>query len=572
MFPLRPLRALREKSRLGLKQRYEMKILHTYNRLVTRAVISREALDKLIEKSATSGETLEELLLTAGVPKHEILFCLAEQYDCPFVEYDEGVIISQQITRRMDMERLKRALWLPLSLSKENAEVIACYPGDPLVQEDIRITLGVHTISFKVALSFDLIRIIEHNQDLNPGFPPAAGRTPLAKVRTFLANARSQFACYRTSLAKGRTGLAFLRTGISFITTALLLFRVFKIGYLTILEALLFAAGIVMAVDGLRWYLPARTTGKSLPDCAFTEPTNGTSVLAADFKGDTPEFHRTAEVPGADTLRQDWNRLSPVMRRRFLAGDRTDLAEERTALACYRTLMARARTGLSFTRTGIAFVGLGVALIRQLPAGPWSIVDALLILAGAAMVAEGFFWYVPGRSAGAKSFDSVKRSEEKPRIWDFVFPPVFALTAVKQRQQALPLVRGFSEPGIWATTGLALERTLLAERRNVMARLRTIMARSRTGMAIIRTGMSISAVGLGLLVYFGAASLLWTLFDATLLAVGLLLIADGVYWYLPAERARQQLPYCYGELEIAVPDYGVPARSWGKAVFSHDDL
>ncbi|OGW39836.1 MAG: hypothetical protein A2X58_01430 [Nitrospirae bacterium GWC2_56_14] len=470
------------------------------------------------------------------------------------------------------MEQLKRALWLPLSISKEKAEVIACYPGDPGVVEDIRSTLGVDDVAFKGALPSDLIRIIEHNQDLNPGFPPAAGRTPLAKVRTFLANARSQYACYRTSLAKGRTGLAFLRTGIAFVTTALLLFRVFGMGYLTIPEALLFAAGIVMAIDGLRWYLPARATGKSLPDCISSEPTNGTSVLAANFKGESPEFHRTAEVPNADTLRQGWNRLSPVMRRRFLASDRTDLAEERTALACYRTLMARARTGLSFTRTGIAFIGLGVALIRQLPAGPWSIVDALFILAGAAMVAEGFFWYVPGRSAGAKSSLSVKRSEEKPRIWDFVFPPAFALSAVTQRQQVLPLVKGFSEPGIWATTGLALERTLLAERRNVMARLRTIMARSRTGMAIIRTGMSISAVGLGLLVYFGAASMLWTLFDLALLGTGLLLIADGAYWYLPAERARQQLPYCYGEMEIAIPDYGVPARSWGKAVFNHDDL
>jgi len=545
---------------------------HTYNRLVARGVISRGALDRLVEEAPGSGVPLEELLLRAGVPKHEILFSLAGQYDCPFVEFEEGLIVSQQIIRRMDMERLKRALWLPLSISKEKAEVIACSPGDPLVQEDIRSTLGVDEIAFKVALPSDLIRIIEHNQDLNPGFPPAAGRTPLAKVRTFLANARSLYACYRTSLAKGRTGLAFLRTGISFITTALLLFRVFGFGYHTILEALLFATGIVMAIDGLRWYLPARATGKNVPDCASSEPTNGTSVLAARFKGETTVFERTAEVPGADTLRQGWNRLSPVMRRRFLANDRTDLAEERTVLACYRTLMARARTGLSFTRTGIAFVGLGVALIRQLPAGPWSIVDALFILAGAAMVAEGFFWYVPGRSAGSKSFDSVKRSEEKPRIWDFVFPPAFALTAMKQREQALPLVRGFSEPGIWATTGLALERTLLAERRNVMARLRTIMARSRTGMAIIRTGMSISAVGLGLLVYFGAASLLWTLFDATLLVVGLLLIADGVYWYLPAERARQQLPYCYGELEIAIPDYGVPVRSWGKVVFSHDDL
>jgi hypothetical protein len=38
-----------------------------------------------------------------------------------------------------------------------------------------------------------------------------------------------------------------------------------------------------------------------------------------------------------------------------------------------------------------------------------------------------------------------------------------------------------------------------------------------------------------------------------------------------AERIRKQFPYCFGEMEIAIPDYGKPARSWGKVVFSHDN-
>ena len=117
-----------------------MTIQHTYNRLVTRGVISREALDRLIQETQSSGAALEDLLLRAGVPKHEILFCLAAQYACPFVEFDEGLIVSQQIVRRMDMERLKRALWLPVSISKEKAEVIACSPGDPQLLEDVRIS------------------------------------------------------------------------------------------------------------------------------------------------------------------------------------------------------------------------------------------------------------------------------------------------------------------------------------------------------------------------------------------------------------------------------------------------
>ncbi len=97
------------------------------------------------------------------------------------------------------------------------------------------------------------------------------------------------------------------------------------------------------------------------------------------------------------------------------------------------------------------------------------------------------------------------------------------------------------------------------------------MARSRTGLAFVRTGMMLCALGGGLLVYFGESSLPWTALYAALLAAGALLVADGLWWHLPAERSRRQLPYCYCDVELPIPDYGKPARSWAKAVFSHDD-
>lgn len=547
-------------------------IQRKFKRLIKRNLITTKSLEGFARESSASGASLEERLLLYGIPRHEILFALSEYYGYPCVEFDESVIVSQQIARRMDMERLKRALWLPLSITGGNAEVIACYPDDPSVREDIQETLQVNSIDFKVALPADLVRIIEHNQDLNPGFPSSAGRTPLAKVRTFLADRRSMLSYYRTALAKGRTGLAFLRTGLSFITIALVLFRIFGIGYLTLVDVLLFAAGVVMTIDGIKWYLPARRLGRKTLDCASTEPTNGTSVLQVSNPGDDSVFTRSAGVADAAKLRSGWNTLSPVMRRRFLASDRTDLAEERTVLACYRTLMARARTGLAFTRTGVAFIGIGIALFRQYHEGLWTALDGTLIILGAFMVAEGFYWYLPGRHAGKKSSKAVKSSEDKPNIWDAVFPFLFKHKDLEAVRMSLPPVKGFNSPGIWATTGLALERTLLAERRNVMARLRTIMARSRTGMAFIRTGMSISAVGLGLLVYFGAGNIAWTTFDILLITTGLLFIADGLYWHLPAEKTRKQFPYCFGELEIMIPEYGTPVRSWRKAVFSHDDV
>ena len=546
----------------------------TLERLVRRGFLTSDELNEIIDISAGSGEFLEKLLRERGVPKHELLYCLTETYGRPFVEYDESVIVSQHVLRTIDAGRLKSLLWFPLSVREDAAQVIAWDPRDPAVVEDVKKTLGVVQIDFLAALPSDIVRIIEHNQDLNPHFPPAAGRTPLAKARTFLADRRSLYACHRTSFARGRTGLAFLRTGISFITIAAVLYRIFGTGYLTAIEAVLLASGVIMAVDGLRWYLPSRKVGAEQLECKATEAANGPSVLQASWTGKDPVFTRSPAVDGAEALRAGWNNLSPVMRRRFLASDRTDLAEERTSLACFRTKMARARTGLAFTRTGIAFIGLGTALLRlkQFQSGLWPAFDAILVLLGIAMTLEGFYWYSPGRRAGVDGFHSLQKTESKPGLWESFFPPAHKRPVSENGLSCMPPVTLSQSPGIWATTGLALERTMLAERRNVMARLRTVMARSRTGLAFIRTGMSVSGVGMGLLIYFGVSSPAWTAVNFLFVLTGLFFIGDGLHWHLPAEKMRKQFPYCFCELEIAIPDYGKPARFWNKAVFSHDDI
>jgi uncharacterized membrane protein YidH (DUF202 family) len=543
-----------------------------FERLVKRRLLAPEEQEEIVRVSGDAGCYPEELLIRKGIPKYEMLLCLSEYYGAPFVEYDEGITVSRSVLRQVDAERLKQALWFPLSVARDKAEVIAYNPEDPSVIQDIRKTLGVDQITFLVALPSDLVRIIEHNQDINPHFPPSAGRTPLATTRTFLADRRSLFACDRTFFAKGRTGLAFFRTGISFISIAIVLFRIFGIGYFSLIEGLLVIAGTIMAADGLRWYIPARKEGNRSHSCSTTQPTCGTTVLAVMNPGDDPAFVRSEYIKDSEKLRGEWGSLSPVMRRRFLASDRTDLAEERTVLACYRTRMARARTGLGFTRTGIAFIGLGIALLRQFHTSWWSVFDALIILTGLVMALEGFYWYLKGRRAGVTGYESALRESQKAGIWDLMFPPAHHQTRTGSSSSCPLPVRPSHLPGIWGTTGLALERTLLAERRNVMARLRTVMARSRTGLSFIRTGMSMSAVGGGLLVYFGNGSSAWTSFEAAMVLMGLAVILDGLYWYIPAEKIRRQFPYCFGEMEFKMPDYGTPVRRWRKVIFGHDAL
>ncbi len=547
-----------------------------FGRLIRRGFLTPGKLEELQEKAGGSGRCLEDAILEAGVPKHEILFCLAEHFGCPVVEYEENLMISASILRRMDAERLKSELWLPVSILEDRAEVIACWPDDPELNRRIRETLGVKTLGFLAATRADLIRIIENNWDLNPDFPPSAGRTPLAKVRTYLADRRSAYAAQRTAFAKGRTGLAFLRTGLAFITISVTFLRLFGAGWLLAMEVPLIFFGIAAVWDGLLWYLPARRESKSIYLYPPYDIPEDFSALEASNPGDDPRFARSRTVGGAGLLRNGWDSLSPVERRRFLASDRTDLAEERTILAFLRTGMAKARMGLSFTRTGVAFTGIGIGFLRQFGHGsrPFHAFMWALISAGVAMIAEGFHWYLPGRGAGRAGLESIKRAGRTRTIWDRVFPMFSHFSAAdgkhaKENHPSPAVCRGQS-PGVWATTGLALERTLLADRRNIMARLRTVMARSRTGMAFIRTGLSISAVGAGLFIYFGGGNIYWAGFDLLLVAAGLYLTGDGIYWLVPAEREKKQFPYCFGDFEIQPPDYRLPCASWKRVFFSHD--
>ena len=564
----------------------------------------KEDLRNLFAENKDAGRYLDNLIAHRQITRQAALDLLSKHYGIPFIEYDEMLTIPADILHRPDLDHLTEMLWFPLAVRQREAWVIASNPGDPALATAARESLKVDSLHFLVALPADVRHLIENQRDTNPGFPASAGRTALARLRTWLAEQRTMLARYRTALAKGRTGLAFMRTGLAFISIALVLLRIFGVGLLNVLEVVLLIAGLMMTIDGLKWYLPVRKMTKIRVDpgsaenafeteilaidgikhprsneketkirdvYAPTEATFGTTILEFIPGKEQMAYRRTPPIAGAEALRLHWNRLTPVMRRRFLANDRTDLAEERTFLANFRTIMARARTGLAFTRTGIAFSGLGIALLRQFPTSAWNIFDFLLIFSGIAMTMEGFYWYIPGRKTTGESADKIKRVSRKISIWDFIFRPFHKRLHLDDLPPTLA-IKGSHAPGIWGTTGLALERTLIAERRNVKSRLRTIMARSRTGMSFIRTGSGFFSVGMGLQVYFGSANLLWSLHNITLMLIGMILILDGFYWHLPAEKTKKEFPYCFADMEIMFPDYAQPLSFWKKVVFSHDDL
>jgi len=478
------------------------------------------------------------------------------------VLFDEALAPSDALAASLDFARLTALRWLPLKVENGRALVITSRGDRDTVKSEVLGLLGVAKVDVSWTTDAILTRFLEHAQDLNPGFPVEAGRTILARTRTYLAGRRSQLASYRTLLAKGRTGLAMLRTGLGLVAVSLVLMKIFgHMGLALVPEGMLMVFGLVMVVDGLIWYVPARRLARgglrapAAPGEAFTVP-------FATLEDNHVVISRSAPVPGAQELARDHDRLSPVMRRRFLALERTELALERTRLAFFRTIMAKSRTGMALVRTGIALAGIGMAFQRRIHNGSSDILGFGLMAVGIILTAEGLGWYLSGRKSGHLSQSESEKAGEKSAGWDMLFPPADSGAGVEEHYRCVPVIMAGSSPGIWGTTGLALERTLLAERRNVMARFRTSHARSRTGMAYLRTAANFVAVGLGLLLTGPARGMGWTSLECAIVAVGLLLFADGLYWIIPARRERWQLSFCENQMEISVPDYLKPAGEW----------
>ncbi|MDA8387790.1 MAG: hypothetical protein M0Z58_03865 [Nitrospiraceae bacterium] len=91
--------------------------------------------------------------------------------------------------------------------------------------------------------------------------PASKERTHLARERNMLAAQRTIAGCHRTIYARARTGLSFIRTGIAFMSVGLAMRKLLGPGPFAFLDFVLMAAGLLMTIDGLRWYLPAREVG-----------------------------------------------------------------------------------------------------------------------------------------------------------------------------------------------------------------------------------------------------------------------------------------------------------------------
>ncbi|MHB8893577.1 MAG: GspE/PulE/PilB domain-containing protein [Candidatus Geothermincolia bacterium] len=235
-----------------------------------------------------------------------------------------------------------------------------------------------------------------------------------------------------------------------------------------------------------------------------------------------------------------------------LAAWRTTMAQWRTRLACYRTDLARGRTFLAVLRWGLGFVALADALLRSRGLPAPAFLPGTLIASGLSLALFGLAGYLrirrsrllaPGHTTIVEVTAATLRFvEDYQLIDDAAASATLKKTMLGRLGDQLTRYCTIlpTPPDSRERTHLARERTLLAAQRTIAACYRTLYARSRTGLAFIRTGVSFIGLGFGLTGYFGLGAL--SLLDGLLVLAGLLMMADGLGWYLPVRKEQSEAP------------------------------
>lgn len=378
-----------------------------------------EALYDRLQEALETGVGPVDALRDAGVPKARILEALARHHGLQAVSYDERLSVAPELVAEIDYALLADGRWFPLAMDAEGQVVVALSdPDDEETRQEAARHFPGHPMRWRVALAEDIRWFAEDFLRRSSGAQVGTERTALALWRNTMAHWRTRMAGYRTDMAKARTSLNVLRWGLGLVALSNSMYRARTLGDHAALYLLGAAAGLAVAGACLWSYLKLRRPPLAPPGTqTLVEVTAATLQFLEAFhyiEGHQPPRAHEAVAEAKPTM---LGRLADMLCghstildmtvvagvRVHLARERNVLAAQRTVCACYRTIAARARTGLALLRTGVSVAGLGLGLMGYFGLSLLSALDALLVLAGLLMIADGLAWYWPVRREYAET-------------------------------------------------------------------------------------------------------------------------------------------------------------------------
>jgi len=125
--------------------------------LIYRGIISQADVLTAVNDSRDGPLDLETVLLDRyRVPKDILGSALSDFYQCPYLPYDERTVIDADLLKTLNLDYLKKNLWLPIARRGSLIDVLTSDPHDLDKGWDVRRTFPGMTIRYAVGLRRDI--------------------------------------------------------------------------------------------------------------------------------------------------------------------------------------------------------------------------------------------------------------------------------------------------------------------------------------------------------------------------------------------------------------------------------
>ncbi|MEK6582144.1 MAG: GspE/PulE family protein [Nitrospirota bacterium] len=160
---------------LGIAFRNQFKMVHTtrFDYLISHNIIMDNELKASMVAAREQKKDVETILMeNYKVKKKDIGSSLSQFYGCKFVEYSTNIFIPKELLKGINLPYLKKALWVPLSVTNDKAVIIIDNPKDPKVME-IKSLIRAREIEYQIALKDDILKFLQtlemDSRDVAPG-------------------------------------------------------------------------------------------------------------------------------------------------------------------------------------------------------------------------------------------------------------------------------------------------------------------------------------------------------------------------------------------------------------------
>lgn len=132
-----------------------------YESLVRQGFLRQEELAIALSEAARKRLEVATVLMDRyRIPKPVIGAALAEFYRCPFLDYDERMVVDRDLLKNLSLDYLRMNHWVPLQRQGSGIDVLIDDPHDADKLLDVRRAFPGHTVSYRVGLRADIERVL----------------------------------------------------------------------------------------------------------------------------------------------------------------------------------------------------------------------------------------------------------------------------------------------------------------------------------------------------------------------------------------------------------------------------